>query len=67
MMSPGGWRLRLNMRLATQGPKEYDEDDLAFLAKKKEEEKALAALREKAGQKGSSMAQGAGLKKSGKK
>ena len=55
------------MHLASQGPKEYDEDDLAFLAKKKEEEKALAALREKAGQKGSSMAQGAGLKKSGKK
>ena len=51
-----------------QGPKEYDDDDLAFLAKKKEEDKALNALREKAGVKGSSLAQGAGLKKSsGKK
>ena len=53
--------------MLSQGPKEYDDDDLAFLAKKKEEEKALAALREKAGQKGSSLAQGTGLKKSGKK
>lgn len=47
-----------------QGPKEYDDDDLAFLAKKKEEEKALKALKEKAGQKGTFG--GAGLKKSGK-
>ncbi|KAM7480452.1 hypothetical protein LguiA_028665 [Lonicera macranthoides] len=45
--------------------KEYDEDDLAKLQKKKEEEKALKELRAKAQQKGSFG--GAGLKKSGKK
>lgn len=47
-----------------KGPKEYDDEDLAFLAKKKEEEKALKALKEKA--KGGAVG-GAGLKKSGKK
>ncbi|CAM8958950.1 hypothetical protein QQ045_025128 [Rhodiola kirilowii] len=45
--------------------KEYDENDLANLQKKKEEEKALRELRAKAQQKGSFG--GAGLKKSGKK
>ncbi|CAM8949911.1 unnamed protein product [Rhodiola kirilowii] len=45
--------------------KEYDENDLANLQKKKEEEKALRELRTKAQQKGSFG--GAGLKKSGKK
>ncbi|KAM5579016.1 hypothetical protein ABKV19_009017 [Rosa sericea] len=45
--------------------KEYDEDDLAKLQKKKDEEKALKELRAKASQKGSFG--GAGLKKSGKK
>jgi Translation machinery associated TMA7 len=45
-------------------PSQYDEEDLAFLAKKKEEEKALKALKEKA--KGGAIG-GAGLKKSGKK
>ncbi|TMW83256.1 hypothetical protein EJD97_002334 [Solanum chilense] len=44
--------------------KEYDENDKAFLAKKKEEEKALKELKAKA-QKGS--IGGTGLKKSGKK
>jgi hypothetical protein len=41
---------------------EYDEDDLAFLQKKKEEQKALEALKAKAGQKGTFG--GTGLKKS---
>ncbi|KAM5584903.1 hypothetical protein ABKV19_004329 [Rosa sericea] len=45
--------------------KEYDEDDLAKLQKKKDEEKALKELRAKASHKGSFG--GAGLKKSGKK
>ncbi|CAA2965648.1 translation machinery-associated 7-like [Olea europaea subsp. europaea] len=44
--------------------KEYDEDDKAFIQKKKEEEKALKELKAKA-QKGA--LGGAGLKKSGKK
>jgi hypothetical protein len=30
-----------------KGPKEYDEDDAAFLAKKKAEEKALKEARDK--------------------
>ncbi|KAK3410955.1 hypothetical protein EUGRSUZ_J02983 [Eucalyptus grandis] len=45
--------------------KEYDENDLAYLQKKKEEEKALKELKAKATQKGS--LGGSGLKKSGKK
>ncbi|ERN16646.1 hypothetical protein AMTRI_Chr13g88400 [Amborella trichopoda] len=45
--------------------KDYDEDDLANIQKKKEEEKALKELRAKASQKGAFG--GAGLKKSGKK
>ncbi|KAK9282275.1 hypothetical protein L1049_005189 [Liquidambar formosana] len=45
--------------------KEYDENDMANIQKKKEEEKALKELRAKAQQKGSFG--GAGLKKSGKK
>ncbi|KAG0503281.1 hypothetical protein HPP92_003353 [Vanilla planifolia] len=45
--------------------KEYDDDDLAHLQKKKEEEKALKELRAKATQKGTFG--GAGLKKSGGK
>ncbi|KAL8098976.1 hypothetical protein AgCh_031618 [Apium graveolens] len=45
--------------------KEYDEDDVAKLQKKKEEEKALKELKAKAQQKGAFG--GAGLKKSGKK
>ncbi|XP_050365846.1 uncharacterized protein LOC126784422 [Argentina anserina] len=45
--------------------KEYDEDDLAKLQKKKDEEKALKDLKAKAQQKGTFG--GAGLKKSGKK
>ncbi|XXG60560.1 hypothetical protein AAC387_Pa04g2435 [Persea americana] len=45
--------------------KEYDENDLANIQKKKEEEKALKELRAKATQKGAFG--GAGLKKSGKK
>uniref|UniRef100_A0A7N0RHC0 Translation machinery associated TMA7 n=1 Tax=Kalanchoe fedtschenkoi TaxID=63787 RepID=A0A7N0RHC0_KALFE len=45
--------------------KEYDENDMANLQKKKDEEKALKDLRAKAQQKGSFG--GAGLKKSGKK
>ncbi|KAG2613820.1 hypothetical protein PVAP13_4KG390300, partial [Panicum virgatum] len=44
--------------------KEYDESDLAYLQKKKEEEKALKDLKAKA-QKGA--IGGSGLKKSGKK
>jgi hypothetical protein len=35
-----------------QGAKELDEDDLAFQAKKKAEEKALAELRAKGGPQG---------------
>ncbi|KAG0499033.1 hypothetical protein HPP92_003724 [Vanilla planifolia] len=45
--------------------KEYDDDDLAHLQKKKDEEKALKELRAKATQKGTFG--GAGLKKSGGK
>ncbi|PKU71954.1 hypothetical protein MA16_Dca024312 [Dendrobium catenatum] len=45
--------------------KEYDEDDLAHLQKKKDEEKALKDLKAKASQKGTFG--GAGLKKSGGK
>lgn len=52
------------LKAPKKGPKEYDEEDLAHLAKKKEEEKALKALKEKA--KAGSVG-GAGLKKSGKK
>ncbi|KAF6254543.1 translation machinery associated TMA7 [Scenedesmus sp. NREL 46B-D3] len=52
------------LKAPKKGPKEYDEEDVAFLAKKKEEEKALKALKEKA--KTGSVG-GAGLKKSGKK
>ncbi|CAN6220329.1 unnamed protein product, partial [Urochloa humidicola] len=44
--------------------KEYDESDLAYLQKKKDEEKALKELKAKA-QKGA--IGGSGLKKSGKK
>ena len=43
--------------------KEYDENDKAFIQKKKEEEKALKELKTKAAGKGSFA--GAGLKKSG--
>jgi len=52
------------LKAPKKGPKEYDEEDLAFLAKKKEEEKALKALKEKAK---TGAVGGAGLKKSGKK
>ncbi|KAF0904536.1 hypothetical protein E2562_035433 [Oryza meyeriana var. granulata] len=45
--------------------KEYDESDLAYLQKKKDEEKALKELKAKASQKGA--LGGSGLKKSGKK
>jgi hypothetical protein len=45
--------------------KEYDEDDLAFLEKKKQEAKDLAALKAKAGEKGTFG--GKGLSYSGKK
>ncbi|KAF8027552.1 hypothetical protein BT93_E0454 [Corymbia citriodora subsp. variegata] len=45
--------------------KEYDENDLAYLQKKKDEEKALKELKAKATQKGNFG--GSGLKKSGKK
>ncbi|KAL0904553.1 hypothetical protein M5K25_026678 [Dendrobium thyrsiflorum] len=46
--------------------KEYDEDDLAHIQKKKDEEKALKELKAKASQKGTFG--GSGLKKSsGKK
>ena len=52
------------MKAPKADKKEYDENDKAFLAKKKEEEKALKELKAKA-QKGS--IGGTGLKKSGKK
>uniref|UniRef100_J3MH02 Translation machinery-associated protein 7 homolog n=1 Tax=Oryza brachyantha TaxID=4533 RepID=J3MH02_ORYBR len=45
--------------------KDYDESDLAYLQKKKDEEKALKELKAKASQKGA--LGGSGLKKSGKK
>lgn len=47
-----------------KGEKDYDEADLEFLKKKKEEEKALKDLKAKAA---SGSIGGAGLKKSGKK
>ncbi|KAG1662760.1 hypothetical protein FOA52_006785 [Chlamydomonas sp. UWO 241] len=50
------------LKAPKKAAKEYDEDDLAFLAKKKEEEKALKLLQEKAGKKGAFG--GAGLKHS---
>jgi len=52
------------LKAPKKGPKEYDEDELAFLQKKKEEEKALKGLKEKASK---GAIGGAGLKKSGKK
>ncbi|CAI5469475.1 unnamed protein product [Closterium sp. Yama58-4] len=51
------------LKQAKAKEKDYDEADLAYLAKKKEEEKALKELKSKAA-KGS--IGGAGLKKSGK-
>lgn len=45
--------------------KDYDETDLAYLQKKKDEQKALKELKAKATQKGA--LGGSGLKKSGKK
>lgn len=51
-------------RLGThQGEKDYDESDLAFLAKKKAEEAALKELKAKAAK---GAIGGSGLKKSGK-
>ncbi|XP_055686919.1 translation machinery-associated protein 7 homolog [Lutzomyia longipalpis] len=45
--------------------KELDEDDLALKQKQKEQQKALEAMKAKAGQKGPLT--GGGIKKSGKK
>eukprot|EP00798_Chlamydomonas_sp_ICE-L_P024235 gene24235-9834_t len=53
------------LKAPKKGPKEYDEDDLAFLEKKKADEKALKEMKGKAGQKGAVF--GTGLKKSGGK
>eukprot|EP00195_Chlamydomonas_chlamydogama_P009528 CAMPEP_0202895522 /NCGR_PEP_ID=MMETSP1392-20130828/4698_1 /ASSEMBLY_ACC=CAM_ASM_000868 /TAXON_ID=225041 /ORGANISM="Chlamydomonas chlamydogama, Strain SAG 11-48b" /LENGTH=64 /DNA_ID=CAMNT_0049580551 /DNA_START=53 /DNA_END=247 /DNA_ORIENTATION=- len=53
------------LKAPKKGPKEYDDDDLAYLQKKKEEEKALQQLKAQASQKGTFG--GTGLKKSGKK
>ncbi|CAM0909530.1 unnamed protein product [Alopecurus aequalis] len=53
------------LKKAKVDEKEYDETDLAYLQKKKDEQKALKELKAKAGQKGA--LGGSGLKKSGKK
>ncbi|KAH7442195.1 hypothetical protein KP509_03G076200 [Ceratopteris richardii] len=53
------------LKAPKQEKKEYDENEKAFLQKKKEEEKALKDLRGKAAGKGTFA--GAGLKKSGGK
>ncbi|KAE8786836.1 Coiled-coil domain-containing protein [Hordeum vulgare] len=53
------------LKQAKVAEKDYDENDLAYLQKKKDEQKALKELKAKAGQKGA--LGGSGLKKSGKK
>lgn len=53
------------LKQAKKGPKELDEDDMAFKQKQKEEQKKLQEMKSKAGQKGP--LSGGGIKKSGKK
>jgi len=53
------------LKAAKKQAKDLDEDDLAHLAKKKEEQKALEAMKQKAAGKGPLT--GGGIKKSGKK
>lgn len=53
------------LKQAKKGPKELDEDDLAFKQKQKEDQKKLDSMKAKAGQKGP--LSGGGIKKSGKK
>ncbi|KAJ9692382.1 hypothetical protein PVL29_011438 [Vitis rotundifolia] len=64
MSSKAGGKLK-PLKQPKVDKKEYDEDDLAKIQKKKEEEKALKELKAKAAQKGAFG--GSGLKKSGKK
>lgn len=53
------------LKQAKKGPKDLDEEDLAFKQKQKEEQKKLQELKQKAAGKGP-LASG-GIKKSGKK
>eukprot|EP00894_Picocystis_sp_ML_P001168 jgi/Pico_ML_1/51685/g256.t1 len=62
MVGKDGGKLK-PLKQSKKGAKEYDEQDLEFLAKKKAEAAALKDLKEKAAGKGPMG--GAGLKKSG--
>ncbi|KAK4215319.1 translation machinery associated TMA7 [Rhypophila decipiens] len=55
------------LKAPKKGPKELDEDDKAFLEKKKADEKAKKELAAKAGGKGPLNTGTQGIKKSGKK
>ncbi|KAJ0113822.1 hypothetical protein UCDDA912_g08252 [Diaporthe ampelina] len=55
------------LKAAKKAAKDLDEDDLAFLEKKKADEKARKELAAKAGGKGPLNTGGQGIKKSGKK
>ncbi|KAL1876480.1 Translation machinery-associated protein 7 [Diaporthe australafricana] len=55
------------LKAAKKANKDLDEDDLAFLEKKKADEKARKDLAAKAGGKGPLNTGGQGIKKSGKK
>ncbi|KAK3943279.1 Translation machinery associated TMA7 [Rhypophila sp. PSN 637] len=55
------------LKAPKKGPKELDEDDKAFLEKKKADEKAKKELAAKAGGKGPLNTGAQGIKKSGKK
>ncbi|CAN8102947.1 unnamed protein product [Discula destructiva] len=55
------------LKAAKKQSKEMDEDDLAFIEKKRAEEKARKELAAKAGGKGPLNTGGQGIKKSGKK
>ncbi|KAJ4389713.1 Translation machinery-associated protein 7 [Gnomoniopsis smithogilvyi] len=55
------------LKAAKKQTKELDEDDLAFIEKKRAEEKARKELAAKAGGKGPLNTGGQGIKKSGKK
>eukprot|EP00054_Salpingoeca_dolichothecata_P003399 m.26822 g.26822 ORF g.26822 m.26822 type:complete len:65 (+) comp13825_c0_seq1:23-217(+) len=53
------------LKQAKKGPKELDDDDLAFKQKQREEQKKLKEMQAKA--KGKGPLSGGGIKKSGKK
>ncbi|KAL5615663.1 hypothetical protein BROUX41_005696 [Berkeleyomyces rouxiae] len=55
------------LKAPKKGPKELDDDDLAFLEKKRAEEKAKKDMASKAGGRGPLNTGQQGIKKSGKK